>query len=421
MEKILLIAYFYPPITNVGKNRTLRFQKHLENFNYLPIIHTVKNPDRHIVDISSFSHSSGKVYRSYSLNFGLLSNLLNAGFNQIAKLFKKNFPGNPIRRLFFIPDAHIGWIPLCFLSSYALIKKEKIKIIYISCSPFSSAITGILLKKVLKIPVVLDFRDPWSFNPNIAQMGLVLKIHKIFEKWVLKNADYFIANTKTAMKKYVEFYPFLKNKINFIYNGINLINAKNLHNRDHFILLYTGAVYDNEFLDILFSILKADFENLPTKVFFTGIPSTKTKRKIHHYELEKIVCETGYLNNKELIELISKTSLLLFHNGFKENNELKTEVIKSKLFDYLSSGIPILAFVPKGEHTDLIKKYSPQSYIIHSDFKNNLQRCLKNAFREWKENNIQICKSAEFQKDFDGKTLTEQLSRIFDKVISRME
>ena len=132
-----MLAYFYPPITAVGKNRTIRFANQLPNFGYQPIVHTVKNPDRRLVPVAEKQESDLEhVHRSWSFNLGLPLQVANWTVGKLGRILGKDVQRNPVRRL-LVPDAHLGWMPGCILKSWRLIRREKPSAIYATCSPFS--------------------------------------------------------------------------------------------------------------------------------------------------------------------------------------------------------------------------------------------------------------------------------------------
>ncbi len=43
MKKVLMIAYYFPPLGGAGVQRTIRFIKYLSKFGWVPTVITVKN------------------------------------------------------------------------------------------------------------------------------------------------------------------------------------------------------------------------------------------------------------------------------------------------------------------------------------------------------------------------------------------
>lgn len=418
--KCLVIAYYYPPINNVGTNRTVRFVDLLKKGDrFEPVIQTVENPDLSVVTVDDISLSNEiEVWRSYSLNLGLVTNVLNGLVHRLLGYLGIDIERNPVRKLLFYPDIHIGWIPGCLVSSIRLVKQEKINLIYVSCSPFSASVTGVLLKKMFKLPLVLDFRDPWSFNDNIKGNKTSRRIHCLIEKWVLKHADYLIANTQSSCEVYKKKYPFLNGKLTYIYNGYNKIVPFTREKEKEFLVLYTGAIYDMQYLDYLFSAVKELYsKKKDIRLVFTGHSSYKAFDYAKKYDLQDIVTSEGFIDSNKLSELYSKASMLLFYNGFYKGH-LKKEVIKSKLFDYIATGIPILALAPEGEHSKIISKYSPDSSIVNRDFESGIYSGLCDGYDKWVKGDIAVETDENYLSYFGAGYLTGQLEKVFDQALN---
>jgi len=42
MNRVLIVSYFFPPISNMGSHRILRFVRHLREFGWEPVVLTGK-------------------------------------------------------------------------------------------------------------------------------------------------------------------------------------------------------------------------------------------------------------------------------------------------------------------------------------------------------------------------------------------
>ncbi|MFZ3371837.1 MAG: hypothetical protein WA131_02250, partial [Desulfitobacteriaceae bacterium] len=69
MKKVLVIAYFFPPLGGSGVQRTLKFVKYLPKFGLQPIVSTVRYGHNFAYDESLLKEipEIAKVYRSNSL------------------------------------------------------------------------------------------------------------------------------------------------------------------------------------------------------------------------------------------------------------------------------------------------------------------------------------------------------------------
>jgi len=64
--------------------------------------------------------------------------------------------------LFFIPDARMFWYFSGRAELRQALKENKIDAIYSSSPPYTTALIARRVKKILKIPWIAGFRDPWT-------------------------------------------------------------------------------------------------------------------------------------------------------------------------------------------------------------------------------------------------------------------
>ena len=162
-KKILMLCYYFPPLQDVGCKRSVAFSRYLMSHGWRPYVLSVKNPDIHYCQAGAeappdnvptfYARSLFNVYWF----FGKINGLINRIFSVFGIQLKRNY----LYSIFCIPDIFLGWIPGAACRGIRLIKKYDIDCIYVSCSPFSSAIAGLILKKVTGKPLVVDFRDPF--------------------------------------------------------------------------------------------------------------------------------------------------------------------------------------------------------------------------------------------------------------------
>lgn len=423
MKSVLMIAYAYPPILAVGRNRTLRFERHLRSFGYEPIIHTVRNPDRSRVKTAVHPRADGpNVDRSWALNLGWPASVVSWIGDKLARLFGVDLQHDPLRRLLFFPDVHVGWIPHCLLKSLAIIRRRQVSVIYVTCSPFSAAITGLLLKKLTGLPLVLDFRDPWSFNHHNVDFASLRRQIRFVERRLVAGCDALVANTATSALTYRELYPEHADRIAQIYNGINAPPWVPATPASCFTLLYVGAFYNIEYFDLLFEAVKDAFGAREIRIEFAGFAPPALHRVIDRHGLRERVTLHGFIDSPEQLQRIYRgASALLYYNGFKEDGTLITSVVRAKLYDYLATGVPILAIAPPGEVSELLARFSPASTIVSgnlgtNDLRETFAHALESAYQRWLRGDLTTQPNSEFLRLFSGHELTRHLAAVFDQV-----
>ncbi len=198
---ILMICYYYPPLMDVGSKRSIAFSEYFKKYSWNPYVISVRNPDKHYCTVGKDAPPVG-ITVEYTFTICNLSHILgkiNGALTKLLKIVKLKLRRNYLLDIFCIPDLFIGWIPLTVLKGIKSIKKYNVDIIYVSCSPFSSALIGVLLKKISGKPLVIDFRDPFALKELtliFATPPWRVKINAAIESWIIKAADLFIVNTE---------------------------------------------------------------------------------------------------------------------------------------------------------------------------------------------------------------------------------
>ena len=83
-------------------------------------------------------------------------------------------------------------------SGVRALTREQAEVIYSTGPPFASHLVSVLLKKMTRKPLIVDFRDAWTANP-VRRMKYPVARHSIesmLEKFVIQNADLVVSTTE---------------------------------------------------------------------------------------------------------------------------------------------------------------------------------------------------------------------------------
>lgn len=415
-----MLCYYYPPLTDVGSKRSVAFSKYLKKHGWNPCVLSVKNPDKGYCSIGNDKPPEGVTTEySYSIiNLFKLIGILNAVLSKALRLIKINIKRNYFYLIFCIPDHFWGWIPLTVIKGVRLIKRFETNIIYVSCSPWSSALTGIILKFITGKPLILDYRDPFATETVFSILNVPKfrrKIEQHIQKYFLKHADIFIVNNEETLKIYLHEYPQAKDKIFTVHNGFEseyMIQEKT-EKYQKFTIVYTGEFY---------------FYATNSKVFFEGIALLKQKEKINKgnfqflfygdgkSEIEKIaldnnikdiVITSSRVPYKAVLDVISRSHLQLLR--------IVKPMISTKLFEGIPLNIPFLATIPTGEVEEIIHTYSPSSYVVTEESAEKVADAILDAMLKYKNNQILDNNVQEFLNKFSRENLTLKLINIIEQ------
>jgi glycosyltransferase involved in cell wall biosynthesis len=412
MNKVLLIAYHFPPLGGGGVFRTLKFTKYLPEFGYQPHVLTVMNPMYRIKDPTLIGEipPSAKVYRTFSFEQSIL--------RAPRRLLGINL------KWFYVPDENIGWLPSAVRQGEKIIKKANIDIVYATAPIFTSFLIGFLLKRKTGKPLVVDYRDPWTQNIFLEYPSkLHRRIDDKLEKFVLETTDHVIVTSDPMKHRLVEKYPFTKGKIDTITNGFDPEDFKNLtvkKDKEKFVIVYTGSLYGRRTGEKFFMAFRELIEanpELETKiqVLITGLISKQDAFCIEKFGLKNVIKLLGYRSHKESLSLMANADVLLLIMSLEEvcNAKIGTLTIPGKVFEYLGVKRPILAIVPPGPAADIIRSTKTGVIVSPQDTGVIAQTILK-LFQDWKNGTLEVLES-DISK-YDRRVLTQKLVNVFQQV-----
>src|SRR5256885_694247 len=226
---ILVFAYVFPPDAGSGTCRTLYFANEWARVGDRVTVVTVKEDcflSTALVDrgLCKEVHPSIRVVRASAVR--PLQKLLEirSAFHRKDSRLQETYPGrssepesstrthgmlrqvkDTITDLLSCPDEHIGWAPDAVRRGYEITKANPVDCIYATGGPWSGLLAATVLHKLRRIPLVLDFRDPWASNPNLsAKSRLSRSVQARMESVCVRSAKMVIANTEELRQDFAK-------------------------------------------------------------------------------------------------------------------------------------------------------------------------------------------------------------------------
>lgn len=375
MFKVLLLAYYYPPMGLSGVQRTLKFTKYMKRFGWEPTVITAGN-------IAYFAHDLGllkeaeeagvKIIRteSFDLNsmIGKKYGTVNMPKEYLRKLFSK------FTKTFFIPDNKKSWAKRAYHTAREILKKENFDIIFVTIPPYSSFMYAARLKKEFNIPLFVDYRDLWfdnhfAFYPTPYHRSR----HKKLEYEALHASDKIIAINRRIKEKLLTNYKFLTfEDIQIIPHGFDpedfLVDEVAKPTSNKMKLTYSGIFYENitpEFLLRAFKEISVERPDIAANIEleFIGHLRDENRKIISDLGLNEFVRDYGYMEHKESVKKLLASDVLWMMIGKIPNADT---ISTSKLFEYFGTKKPILGCVPEGVASTALKEYNA-SFICEPD------------------------------------------------------
>ncbi|MCH7761824.1 glycosyltransferase family 4 protein [candidate division TA06 bacterium] len=423
MRKVLVIAYYFPPMGMGGVQRTLKFCKYLPTFGWKPIVLTIEETGYFAHDPSLLEEVKGKakIYRTVDP----LSHLARTPNHETRNSRFGRSTSRLLSSWFLFPDSKIGWLPFAFLKGLKIIQKEGIDLLFASAPPYTALLTGWLLKRRTGLPLILDFRDPWTESFFLhPPTPFHRRLHEELERSVLQVADQIISvNDPLGELLDKKLTSKGKGKVTVIPHGYDSEDFKKIQHpassiqHSAFSIVHVGTLNKWARPDPLLQAVKGLLEEKKLKrsdleVHFVGFASNRDLKISQEIGLEDIVKFTPYLpHTKSLRTLLDADLLWLTIRGESDRGgQLRST---GKLYEYLGSRRPIIASVPlKGAAAKTIRE-TGAGVVVDPDDIEGLKKFLYDYYLKKKNGDLRET-PVEKVEIYERKKLTEKLSQVFE-------
>ncbi|WP_136807953.1 glycosyltransferase [Desulfosediminicola flagellatus] len=427
MKNVLVVAYAFPPIGGGGVQRVTKFVKYLRDYSWEPMVLTVANPSVPVIDqamLDEIPHGisifrAGSIEPSYAKKKTRSVSDPGIGIRLIKVL--KNILSNIL-----LPDVQILWWPGLIFKLIKIIRNEKPDCLFVTAPPFSTFIPVVAIGNIFKIPVVLDYRDEWSFSrsqlENASKNRFAKFLDQYLERYVVSKCDAITVATQSYLDSLVMLYPVNASKVTVITNGYDEqdficggFNDSSCNTSD-ITIIYSGTVWKATSLRTFCDALRLVFQNddttaavLRLKIF--GRVVDAELKYLEEFDSGKSIELLGYVEHKTLIEEFSSGDVLLL---VLSDLPGANKIIAAKVFEYMATGKHIFAILPDGE----LKKLLSENYdnVTFAEAGNVDDIARKLLIISENIESIRKRKGVDISR-FSRKELTGQLSKVFDQLI----
>jgi len=397
--RVLMLCYFFPPINTAGTARNAGFFYALPAFGWDPTVLTVTEPKDSwsIMALDAKVPDDIQIVRRGEWDFTRVVDFLDGAYNRVL-----GAAGVRFRDVLCVPDPQLGWAPLRTARELA----ERHDCIYVSCSPFSSAIWGAWLKKKTGKSLVVDFRDPWSLNPYSIHGRWHRRISKLQERWVIETSNVVIVNTEGSRRLYCEHYPEMCEKFEYIPNGFDRLNpARPAPARRPLRIMHFGSFYGTRHPGLLLQAIR-ELPELPIEFVQVGPPDG-----LEGGDPRVKIIPTVSRRKAEM--MMRRASLLYLKQG-KPENEYRPVSVAAKTYEYLATGLPIFAECPEGDNADIIRRNADCNYIVSDGKVSSIKDALRDAYRVCRNRQPEV--NPKYANDFSRESLTGKLADVLGRV-----
>ncbi|MDQ7040773.1 MAG: glycosyltransferase family 4 protein [Rhodothermus sp.] len=421
MRRVLLIAYYFPPMGLSGVQRVAKFVRYLPDYGWHPVVLTVRPGGYFAYDetlLTEVEATGASIYRTFSLD--------------PTRLFRNRqpvpLPTEHIRRRWhrlnswlFIPDNKIGWLPAAVRTGLRLIREHQIDVLFASAPPATSLLIGALLHRRSGCPLLLDFRDDWLENPRqLFPTRWHRTLHARLEQWTLRQAACITTINAYLQQRLRHRLPADGPPVHVLPHGFDPADFETIPPEPRtdrkLRLLYSGVFYDaqqpDDFLQALAQWLTQQQEaRAHVEAVFVGLVPPHTRSLINRLGLHKVVTLRGYLPHHTAIAALKAADVLWLTVGEQPG---AAGITTSKLFEYIGTGKPILALMPDGEGRKILQAYGA-AYLAPPHDVEAIARTMARLYADWKRAALPTG-NARVIRQFDRQKLTGKLATLLEVI-----
>ncbi len=379
MKRVLIITYYWPPNGGAGVYRWLKLSKLLPEHGWQPVIYTPENPEvvaddpgllRDVrSDIEVVKRPITEPFNLYKrftgrstkekVQVGFLNEKKQGGWKEDFALW--------VRSNFFIPDARVWWVrpSVKFLKDY--LQKHPVDAIITTGPPHSMHLIGLELKRALGVKWIADFRDPWTDIDFYSQLKLTKWAdakHKRLEGEVLREAD----KVLTVSWHWADDLRKLgASNIEVVTNGYDPDDLPSPPEPldDAFSLVHIGSLSPTRNAPELWAALKNICDEdaafaAKFKLRFVGPVDHTIAESVEAAGLGAHLERTGRVTHEEAMRQMQRARVLLLLVNDTPN---LLGILPGKLFEYVSTGRPILGVGPTEGDVSRVLDEAPHAVI----------------------------------------------------------
>lgn len=457
MKRVLMIAYYFPPVAATGAMRPLNFCRHLPVYGWMPSVvatdHASALPPQAADELLLKRIPSGTgIMRVPHAN--ILGRLLGVRdrFKRTLKRKSTVSPRLPMGRvgvlkkrdkrqesaleaggrfvidaLLSFPDPQCQWYRPAVRAMLTQNVGERPDVIWATGGPWTSLLVGRNLAQRWGLPFVADFRDPWVGGHGLFSSSLLNRRAARLERAVCEAASRVVLNTQELCVRFSSEYPQWKHKFLVITNGYAEELAPNQqagNGADRgaasrravpLELCHFGTVYGNRSPIALFSSIQ--------ELITEGVldPTLLTLRFVGAWDVDDPACnqlaksleEQGVLKrtppipHQKCLKEMAESDVLLI---LQPNYPLQ---VPAKIYEYIVAGRPLFVLGGEGATANLVQRH-------------RLGRCCPNRVQEIKHTLNELMKdrtslaapNPSDTSQFSYRFLSKCLAEIFNDVVN---
>jgi glycosyltransferase involved in cell wall biosynthesis len=413
-RRVLMLAYYFPPLGGGGVQRTLKHVKYLPAVGWDPIVLTTRPAYAPTLDpmLADEVPAGTPVIRAPELVPLHLVKWAVAGALRRARL-----PTTPAQYIGW-PDEKAGWMPAAIWHAVGAVRRHRPDVLYSTSAPVSAHVVALTVSRITGIPWVADFRDPWTKNApwdpaSSALAGLSARL----ERQVVRSAaSVVVADERIELLGVAPQGP----RRNVIRNGVDPEDVpppEPWSRSERFRISYVGALYGRRDAAPVFAALRAlvdrgaiDAATLELRIVGDIALGGDTNLE----QLPRSI--TGYVDHRAAVSEMAAADVLLLYAPADHRWPA------AKIYEYLATGRKVLCVAgPENFAFRLVRELDAGPCVEPSD-QPAIERAIEHLYECWKAGDLTVAPEvrAETLRRFSRPALARELATVLDAAADRV-
>jgi glycosyltransferase involved in cell wall biosynthesis len=420
-RRVLVIAYYFPPMGLSGVQRTAKFVKYLPAFGWHPTVLTVEPTGYLARDeslLAELDPSAVSIVRTPAAGPGRL-----LAAREVVKL-----PSERTRKILsaasdtlFFPDNKIGWKRRAVARALELHGETPFDLIFATAPPFTDFLIGAEVKEAIRKPLVFDYRDPWADYPFRFHLTPFHRMrHVALEAGALRASSHVVTTSRRVKEILIKRYPFLGfHDVDIIPQGYDpedypagsdLVPASRATGKMR--ITYAGVFWEDRVPDHFLQGLHDLLQERPRlrgriEAMFVGTFRDENHRLVSKLGLQDAVVVRDYLPHRACVDVLRSSDVLWAVAG----DDLGTP---GKLYEYIGARKPILALLPEGFLRQAVQEAG--GIVVGPRDVPAIKAALSDLFDRFEKRTLPA-PADEVVRKYDRKALTGALVKLFESLI----
>jgi hypothetical protein len=261
-------------------------------------------------------------------------------------------------------DRYAKHLPWGVAPAWVLARRHRCRAIYVNVQPVSGMILGAFLQRVTGLPLIVDMRDPWAWDPNTRPLRSAQERRFVdaVERWCLGRAQRIVLNTEATLKVYRQRYDGVipTDRFTCIRNHFDSALYDPLPAPppadDPFVLMFYGHLRADNHAAVFLQGYRRFIDHYglragQTRFFTFGQRTLQDRRAIAALDLESFVASHPWVPFTQCRRVLGRAHLLVDITSPRRSLQ-----IAGKVYDYLACRRPILSISANPEVGRILKQ-----------------------------------------------------------------